>query len=164
MEANGILSEHNLARFHKKYVVSENGCWEWTGRLNADGYGVFVIGHSKTFLAHRVSFEHFNGALGSLKSLHKCDNPKCVNPEHLFSGTQADNIADMVAKRRNRSIPKHGESNPAYVLTDAQVMEIKSKYIPRKVTLKQLSVEYGVSESLLSMILNGKRRAALTEF
>ena len=149
------MNEHNLARFLSKVDThAPSGCWRWTARTNRHGYGLFVIGHSKAHLAHRVSYEHWKGPFPKEKKvLHSCDNPACVNPEHLSVGTQGDNVRDMVQKGRNMSIPKPGESNPQSKLTAAQVAEIRTKYKPRKITLKVLAEEYGVCEANISMIV-----------
>lgn len=89
-------------RFAEKVRKEENGCWEWLGRKNANGYGIFTIGHTEKVLAHRMSWKLTYGWMPSLHCLHKCDNPSCVNPEHLFLGTQADNVHDMCNKGRNK--------------------------------------------------------------
>jgi hypothetical protein len=79
-------------------------CWEWQGYLNESGYGFTRIGGrgGKAWLAHRLSWEIHNGQIpDGLHVLHKCDNPKCVNPNHLFLGTNLDNILDRVKKGRS---------------------------------------------------------------
>jgi hypothetical protein len=154
------MNDHNFNRFMSKCARNNlTGCLEWTGRLNAHGYGLFVIGHSKTFLAHRVNYEHVHGEIPEgARILHSCDNPRCVNIEHLRAGTQAENVSDMV--ERDRLVPpppKPGELNPQAKLSAAQVEEVRRRYIPRKVTLKMLSKEYNVCEATISMIVNGKR-------
>jgi len=76
-------------------------CWEWMGWKDRDGYGQVTIAR-ETYKTHRLSFElTYDLVLGKLSCLHTCDNPPCCNPYHLFSGTQTDNIADMVKKGRN---------------------------------------------------------------
>lgn len=147
-------------RFSEKYTATETGCWLWNGRLNQHGYGIFVIGHSRAFLAHRVSFElHRGQQIPEGKCvLHSCDVRSCVNPSHLRIGTQADNVADMVDRKRNRWVPMPGELNPRCKLTDEQVRQVRALYVPRKVTLATLSAKFGVSQALLSLIVNGQRR------
>lgn len=147
-------------RFNSKYVADDTGCWLWTGRLNQHGYGVFVIGHSKTFLAHRVSFELHSGlSIPDGKCvLHSCDVRRCVNPSHLRIGTQAENVADMMERNRHKCVRRYGEANPSCKLTDEQVRQIRGLYVPRKVTLAQLAARFGVSQALLSLIVNGERR------
>ena len=91
----------SLERFKKKMRSVESGCIEWTGSLNHDGYGVLRI-NKIPMMAHRQSYIYFvDDFPREMKILHKCDNRKCVNPEHLFIGTQADNVYDMVAKDRH---------------------------------------------------------------
>lgn len=89
-------------RFHDKYKINPNtGCWEWQGGRNTQGYGHFCVRKPQSKMAHRWSYEHYKGPIpeGHLV-LHACDNPPCVNPEHLSTGTQKDNMQDAKRKRR----------------------------------------------------------------
>lgn len=87
----------------------EEGCWEWKRATNSMGYGVLTVNY-RTAYAHRLAWEMENGPIpdGALV-LHRCDNPRCVRPDHLFLGTHADNMADMTAKGRHR----YGENRPS---------------------------------------------------
>ena len=96
-----ILSEKVSKRFYNKVIKTVSGCWEWTGKLGHNGYGVFGYKY-KTYRSHRFSWKMFKGEIPEkMYVLHKCDNRKCVNPEHLFLGTQLDNMRDMWNKKRN---------------------------------------------------------------
>ncbi len=151
------MNQHNLSRFHSKYIVNdENGCWEWLGTLNACGYGIFVMGHAKGFLAHRVIYEHLHGPIQPRECVcHRCDNRKCVNPSHLWKGTHIENMRDMISKGRMKPPPRRiGENSSQAKLSNKDVMDIRSRYSPRVVTYKILANEYRVSEALISKIVN----------
>lgn len=97
------------------WSVKPNGCWEWNGPTNENGYGTFTSKKHKMekVRAHRVVYELFVGKIpDGMHLCHHCDNPPCVNPEHLFPGTRKDNMSDMVSKRRhwahNRTVCKNG--------------------------------------------------------
>jgi hypothetical protein len=126
------------------YSIPEpnSGCWLWVGSLNACGYG--TMGYKrKSQLAHRVSFSVFIGRFPKNKKvLHWCDTPCCVNPEHLFIGTQKDNVHDM--ERKNRSYHPAGEDHGKALLTAQQVREIRAAKKSRG-----LAKQYGVGQHVI---------------
>lgn len=96
--------------FVEKTNILENGCIEWTGYKDKKGYGRFSSAGGEV-LAHRLSFTmHYGADILGVMVLHRCDNPSCVNPQHLFLGNNSDNMADMV--RKKRSSKRYGSANP----------------------------------------------------
>lgn len=106
-----IPRKDKLAKFESRIErIPESGCWLWTGLLSNVGYGKIGVG-TKTESTHRHSYEMFIGEIPKgMQVLHRCDIRCCVNPNHLYLGTQSDNIRDMYAKGRFRA--KHWKNNP----------------------------------------------------
>lgn len=104
---HSLLNETEVRRFLCNVCTIEdsNGCWRYTGYIrNTDGYGVFKIRSKGRFRAHRLTYELFVGAIPvGFHVLHRCDNPECCNPKHLFLGTQESNMKDMARKGRGRN-------------------------------------------------------------
>jgi hypothetical protein len=126
-------------------------CIEYTGTLQAAGYGVIQISKRRT-QAHRVSFELHNGPIPEgMMVRHMCDNPPCINPDHLELGGQTENMADMV--ERGRSLP--GERQPNAKLTDEQALKIISR-LRLGETQRSLAIEYGVSHTTIYSIASNK--------
>ena len=144
-------------RFWEK-VIKTPTCWLWRGALLPNGYGQFgaqVLGMRGSALAHRVSYYLANGTLpADLCVLHTCDNRKCVNPAHLVLGTNQDNTDDMLQKGRDKV---KGELHKNHKLTEAQVIAIRADTRFQKTIAK----EYGISQSLVSVLKNNKRWAHL---
>lgn len=140
-------------RFWAK-VAKTAACWLWTGAHGGShaAYGVFGPTHATQVYAHRYSWELAYGPLppGALV-LHRCDTPACVRPDHLFSGTVADNIADKVQKGRQQ----RGERAGGARLTNAQAAALRAD--ASGMTGVQLSDKYGISRASVSRILNRRR-------
>lgn len=134
-------------------------CWEWTGSRRKDGYGSYYL-DGKIVLAHRASHFYQTGDMPppEVKVCHECDNHWCVNPKHLFTGTQLDNVRDMYAKGRDHHARLQGSDNPKAKLTDEQVAMIRSGQFKGR----DLAKRFGVAESTISMVKRGHnwRRAA----
>lgn len=143
-------------RYWEKVIKhGPNECWEWTGAKNKKGYGLIGRGGrgDGNERAHRVSWMiHYGPIPEGMFVCHKCDNPECSNPHHLFLGTVQDNNADMVRKGRH----VNGECSYSK-LTKAEVVEIRKRYQSGKASQYKLADEYNVSRSLIGMIVNGER-------
>lgn len=149
-----------LARFWRKVRRTED-CWEWQGCLNRQNYGKF---HSRPvlWLAHRFAYTIAHGPIPTgLCVLHRCDNPRCVRPDHLFLGSIADNNADMAAKgRRGISgfvrVPRKqtGTDNHMAKLTDEVVRDIRARYASGGASLSTLAREYGCSPNTISRAIH----------
>lgn len=134
-------------------------CWVWTGATNPKGYGRFQW-NKRQSQAPRVAWEIAYGPVpDGLWVLHRCDNPACCRPNHLFLGTAAENSADMMAKGRRRGStprPRPGELNHQAKLTEPQVIRIRRDRAGGRL-LREVASEHGVSVSLVSMIVRGER-------
>jgi len=128
-------------------------CWEWQKFTNPGGYGKIKI-QGKSWSSHRVSWMIHRGDPGDKHVLHRCDNPPCCNPNHLFLGTHADNVQDMITKGRDEAILCPGESNHNSKLTEADVIEIR-KRLANGERHKDIAASYGVSRTAISDI-NGR--------
>lgn len=136
-------------------------CWVWTGAKTHFGYGQIGRGGGRgqrVDYAHRVAYEiHHSVVLGAAREsgvlvLHKCDNPSCVNPNHLFLGSDADNSADKIAKGRNRTGDQAGESNPRSRLTDDEVRAMRK----HRGTYSGTADVFGVSQTTAWNVRNRK--------
>lgn len=136
-----------------RVVRSELGrCWEWTRCRSPDGYGRFGLGSAAqgTDYAHRVAWRLVKGEIPrGLFVLHRCDNPACCNPAHLFLGTQADNVADMIAKgRESHATGRKGTAHPGAKLSEDAVRDILAS--PN--SNGELASKYGVARNTIRRI------------
>ena len=130
-------------------------CWEWQGTMHYKGYGMLPLNKKKDLAAHRVSWELANKTQvpEGLVVRHKCDNRRCVNPNHLETGTHKDNAQDRV--QRGRSADFSGEKNPRAKLSEEHVNEIRHKWFTHSVVNKaQLAREYNVHPTLIYDVIN----------
>jgi hypothetical protein len=149
------LTTDYAARFWLKVGKgAPDECWTWNGGKDRAGYGVFTpvrgTGH---IAAHRYAYELEHGAIPEGAYIcHTCDNPSCVNPSHLFAGTQADNARDAFEKGRTARGAKSGHAR----LTDAQVLEIRHRYERGGISQQALADEYGVTQTNIGLIVRRK--------
>lgn len=132
-------------KFYKN-VVKNDGCWEWKGAKDYRGYGRIYVEPRKCIKAHRFSWILYNGEIpNGMVICHKCDNPQCCNPKHLFCGTQKDNMTDCFKKGRiDNYVHGSGEKNNSAKFTNEQVKKIRDEYSSGK-SLAYLSKKYNVS-------------------
>lgn len=146
--------KENLLR--RSLPEPNSGCWLWMEGCSGDGYGAVTI-RKMVHKAHRVSYMIFKGPIPEgMNLLHRCDTRLCINPDHLFLGTLAENNWDRDKKGRTAKGERSGKSK----LTDAQVLEIRAEEItsPKLECYKALGIKYGVTHGHISKILRGELR------
>jgi hypothetical protein len=136
------------ARFWR-FVEKSDGCWLWKGGRGDDGYGIFKLPGRVSIRAHRLSYAIAVAEPEGLQVLHRCDVPRCVRPDHLFLGTNADNMADRNGKGRY----SHGEQHRDAKVTADQVREIRRRYAAGGVSQTALGREFGLSQHSIWQIV-----------
>lgn len=146
-----------ICRFQFKVEERPGRCWLWKGAKDPNGYGHFWTGTAFT-TAHRVAFLLAGGKLEPQHDVcHSCDNPSCVNPNHLFLGTRLDNVSDCIRKGRffpPPIRPQDGENNPASRLSKSDVLRMRKERSEGE-KLSSLAERFGVVPSCVSRICNG---------
>lgn len=145
------MTDKLIQRFWRG-VEKTDSCWNWKGG-STRGYGYIIVVDPIRIGAHRFSYIlHKGKAPSELLICHKCDNPSCVNPDHLFLGSYAENMADKASK--GRSFFKGAYLNSK--LTVDQIREIRASYAPRKITQMMLAKRFGITRENVHYILKGK--------
>lgn len=148
---------YNLKENFWKKVEKTDYCWNWTGKIRKDGYGVICINY-KEHRVHRIVFKILGKVIDKENIvLHKCDNPRCVNPKHLKIGTQAENLQDMRNKLRNKTCLK-GFMNPNARFNKHQIEDI---LLMSKNGIQQHKIAsmFNVCQQTISKIVTKKRYA-----
>lgn len=146
--------ESNRRRFNEKFFsrvkkLSYSECWVWTGAISMQGYGL-VTRDKKHTSSHRIAWELQYGPIpDGMCVCHHCDNRKCCNPNHLFLGTNEDNMRDMYQKNRHA---KYKERK----LTNAQVGNIVRQHTVEKISQRELASIYGVNRTTIARIIQGR--------
>lgn len=140
-----------VKRLEKNTVKIDSGCWEWQGAKTKFGYGQMVV-DGKVEIIPRFTYRMFVGPIPEgMYVCHKCDNPSCWNPDHLYLGTAQDNARDRV--ERGRNAPKSGTFNGRSILVDTDVVEIRSRYKKGGISMSELARQHGVSFGTISRVV-----------
>ncbi len=159
----GPLGVQSLKRrfWTKVRIGAPTDCWPWAAMQNKAGYGLFRLGSVKV-LAHRVAYALSWQDPGDLIVCHRCDNPVCVNPSHLFIGTTADNAMDKAAKGRGRTRDQRGDRNARAAISAEAIPEIVDAF-KRGENNTLIGKRHGVSHATISLIRLGRTWKAETE-
>lgn len=137
-------------------------CWEWKGKRGTKEYAE-TRWHGKSIRCHRKAYELWYGDIPEgMLVCHKCDNPPCCNPYHLFLGTHQDNVDDRERKGRNKMPHSKGEEHGIHKLTESQVLEIVKLYYRGNYSYYSLADKYNVSFSNIRKIITGQTWGWLT--
>jgi hypothetical protein len=157
MRKNYIITTPKVRFENKIEMIPFHECWEWTGGKYTNGYGVFHPSGTSSVSAHRYSYLIYKGDIcNNLLVCHSCDNPGCVNPNHLFLGTQSDNMKDMIKKNRGNFPRITGEQCHKAKLNKEKVKEIRKRFLEENITQVELAKQYNVSKGNIGYIINNK--------
>jgi hypothetical protein len=157
LKSSGVEKRYDFRRFKIKHVRTaifwehmnmqgKDDCWDWQYATTQKGYGVFLL-NGKQLYSHRVAYSLIYGEIPcGMEICHKCDNPLCCNPAHLFAGTHLENMLDM--KNKGRSPDLKGEKSGGAKLTNEQVITIRNS----NKSQCTLAMEYGTSQAQISRI------------
>ncbi len=146
------LKNNAIKKYFLSKVAKTNCCWEWVGAKDKKGYGKFAS-KGLSPRAHRAAFEIFVQPIpNGLQVLHKCDNTSCVNPNHLYMGTHADNMRD----KKERGHTEYGENNYHAILNRGQVEKIKQLYSTGEYKQIDLAKMFSISQPTISAIIIGR--------
>jgi len=148
---NQKMKTHKQRFWDKVQIGNNNECWEWKAQLNEKRYGILWYNRKNT-RAHRMSWMIHHGDVPmGMCVLHKCDNPSCVNPAHLFLGTNKDNSVDMMRKGRNN--PPKGEDSYRAILTEKKVIKIRKLWSSGIWKQREIANMFGIDRSHVSEIV-----------
>lgn len=164
MNAPSLVWTKDVEAFLQHVEISrESSCWNWTRAKNEWGYGHFTR-DKKRMLAHRWVFAAMYGPIADgVIICHRCDNPACVNPAHLYEGTPKSNMEDMMARGRGKHWRRCGEQHPRSRLSASQVMEIADESRWGAMSQREVGEIYGVTQAAVSDIRTRRRWGHLWE-
>lgn len=140
--------------FWSRLKKAENGCLEFCGCRSSDGYGRLIF-QGRKISAHRLAYELAVGQIPEgMAVCHKCDNPACANPDHLFLGTQLENIADRV--RKGRDGDHRGTANGRSKLKECDAIRIRQLHASGEFTKAEIAKQYGVSDVLVGLVVRNR--------
>lgn len=137
-----------------KFYIDKNNCFVWTGNKTHDNYGRIRIGNKK-YRVHRIVYILYYGEIPKNKPYicHKCNNSKCINPEHLYAGTPKDNVRDMINAKRNNHLK--GEKHPKAKLKKHQILEIRNLH-KKGYSIRKIAKKYNMGKTTIQLIINKK--------
>ena len=149
------LYKNTEEKFWKRLDKKSNGCWEWTKAHNKDGYGQTCY-KGKMVWTHRMAWIYSKGEIPEgMHVLHKCDNPACCNPDHLFLGTHKDNMNDRDKKNRCNNKGLKGELNPQSRYTEKDILQMREMY-KKGMKQKEIALIFNTTQPIISNIINRK--------